>query len=109
MTGYLALGRLDAARQLFDQYPHEFDFHTVFAWAKVMERILSGEPDEALQALALAQKQNPFTITYLLKQRRLPKKAPDSYAPGSKEEAACFAADLQLAWNAHPGARKWLA
>ncbi|MEY3897130.1 MAG: hypothetical protein RLZZ214_2651, partial [Verrucomicrobiota bacterium] len=41
--------------------------------------------------------------------RKQPKNPPDSYALGSKEEAACFAADLQSAWNAHPAAKKWLA
>ena len=30
-------------------------------------------------------------------------------SPGSKEEATCFAADLQSVWNAHPAAKKWLA
>ena len=27
---------------------------------------------------------------------------------GSKEEAACFAQDLQAAWSVYPAARKWL-
>ena len=75
----------------------------------MLERFLSGKPEEALEALAVALKQNAFTKAYLLGHRKLPKNPPDSYAPGSKEEAACFAGDLQLAWNAHPTAKKWLA
>jgi tetratricopeptide (TPR) repeat protein len=106
---YLALGRLDDTRRLFARYPDEFNYNTVFAWSKVLECFLSGKPEEALEALAVAQKQNAFTKAYLLGHRKLPKNPPDTYAPGSKEEAACFAADLQLAWNAHPAARKWLA
>jgi tetratricopeptide (TPR) repeat protein len=106
---YLALGRMDDARRLFARYPDEFDYHTVFAWSKVLERFLSGMPEEALIALAVARKQNAFSIDYLLGRRRPPKNPPDSYASGSKEEAACFAGDLQLAWNAHPSAKKWLA
>ena len=106
---YLALGRLDDTRGLFARYPDEFAYNTVFAWSKVLERFLSGIPEEVLTALAVAQKQNAFTKAYLLGHRRLPKNLPDSYAAGSKEEAACFAADLQLAWNAHPTAKKWLA
>lgn len=106
---YLALGRMDDTRAIFSRYLDEFDFNTVFAWAKVLERFLSGELEEALQALAVAQKQNAFSKAYVLGHRKLPKNPPDSYAPGSKEEAACFAADLQAAWNAHPAAKKWLA
>ena len=106
---YLALGRMDDTRGLFARYPDEFDYNTVFAWSKVLERFLSGRPEEALDALAVALKQNAFTKAYLLGHRKLPRNPPDSYAPGSKEEAACFAADLQLAWNAHPTAKKWLA
>jgi tetratricopeptide (TPR) repeat protein len=105
----LALAKLDDARALFVRYPDEFDFNTVFAWAKVLERFLSGKPDEALPALVAAQKQNAFTTAYVLGHRKIPKNLPDDYAPGSKEEAACFAADLQSAWNAHPAAKKWLA
>lgn len=105
---YLALGRLDDARRLFGQYPDEFDFNTVFAWARVLERFLSGKPEEALKAVAAAEKQNGFSKSYLLGHRKIPKILPDSYASGSKEEAACFAGDLQSAWNAHPAAKKWL-
>ena len=106
---YLALGRMDDTRRLFGQYPDEFDFNTVFAWAKVLERFLSGKLDEALKAVAAAEKQNGFSKNYLLGQRKIPKNLADSYASGSKEEAACFAGDLQAAWNAHPAAKKWLA
>lgn len=106
---YLELGRMDDTRALFARYPDEFDFNTVFAWAKVLERFLAGKPKEALQALAAAQKQNPTSQAYVLGRRKVPKNPPDSYASGSKEEAMCFAADLQTAWNAHPAAKKWLA
>lgn len=106
---HLALGKLDDARSLFARYPDEFDYNTVFAWAKVLERILAGNPEEAARAVAAAQKQNPASQAYVLGHRKIPKNPPDSYSPGSKEEAMCFAADLQSAWNAHPAAKKWLA
>lgn len=106
---HLALAKLDDARALFVRFPDEFKFNTVFAWAKVLERFLSGNPEEALQALAAAQKQNAFTKAYVFGHRKIPKNLPDAYAPGSKEEAACFAANLRSAWNAHPAAKKWLA
>jgi tetratricopeptide (TPR) repeat protein len=106
---HLALGKLGDARKLFDRYPDEFDYNTVFAWAKVLERFLAGNPEEAAHAVAAAQKQNPASQAYVLGHRKTPKNPPDSYSPGSKEEAMCFAADLHTAWNAHPAAKKWLA
>jgi tetratricopeptide (TPR) repeat protein len=106
---HLALGKLSDARGLFARYPDEFDYNTVFAWAKVLERFLTGNTAEAAQAVAVAQKQNPASQVYVLGHRKIPKNPPDSYSPGSKEEAMCFAADLQSAWNAHPSAKKWLA
>jgi tetratricopeptide (TPR) repeat protein len=106
---HLALGKLDEARVLFTRYSDEFDFNTVFAWAKVLERFLSGELAMAAKAVAAAQKQNPASQAYVLGHRKAPKNTPGHYSPGSKEEAMCFAADLQFAWNAHPAAKKWLA
>lgn len=106
---HLALGKLDDARKLFERYPDEFDYNTVFAWSKVLERFLVGELEEAAAAVVAAQKQNPASLAYVLNHRKAPKKLPESYSPGSKEEAVCFAVDLQSAWNSHPAAKKWLA
>ncbi len=33
---------------------------------------------------------------------------PEAYAPGSREEAICFAEDVRAAWAKHPAALKWL-
>lgn len=105
---YLALRRMDDASRLLDRYADEVDYNTVLAWSKVLERFLSGKLDDASKAVAVAQKQNGFSKAFVLEHRKIPKNLPDSYSPGSKEEAACFAGDLQLAWNAHPEAKKWL-
>ena len=107
LSACLQLGRMDEVRELLGRYP-ECEFSTVFAWAKVLERFVSGDLNEALEAVAVAQKQNAFAKAYLLGHRRIPKNLPDSYAMGSKEEAACFAQDLQAAWSVYPAARKWL-
>ena len=106
---YLALKRMEDARRLLELHADEVGYNTVLAWSKVLERFLSGKPEEALKAVEIAEKQNGFSKAYLLGHRKIPKNLPDSYASGSKEEAACFSGDLQLAWNAHPEAKKWLA
>jgi len=106
---YLALGRLEGARRLFKKYGGDVSYNTVFAWGKVLERFLAGDLAEAEKALAAARKQNPHAQGYVKGHRRLPKHLPDSYAPGSKEEADCFAELLRDAWSQHPQALKWLA
>jgi hypothetical protein len=58
--------------------------------------------------LAAARKQNPHMQVYVKAHRAPPKYLPDAYAPGSKEEAICFAEGLRAAWEKHPAALKWL-
>lgn len=105
---YLRLRRLADAERLFTQYSQEADLSVVFAWGRVLARFMSGEGAGAVRALATARKQNPFLLAYLKDNRPLPAALPTSYAPGSKEEALCFAAVLREAWAAHPEARRWL-
>jgi len=109
LASHMALGKLPEARRLFKQYPDEFGFNTVFAWLKVLDRYLAGKKAEALDALAAARKQNAHSMAFILGAKALPKQLPDAYGAGSKDEAASFAEDLQMAWAAHPAARKWLA
>jgi tetratricopeptide (TPR) repeat protein len=109
LASHLVLGKLDDARNLFARYPDEFDYNIIFAWAKVLERYLAGNLEEAAQAVAAAQTQNPASQAYVLGHRKIPKNPPDFYESGSKEEAMCYAEDLQSMWNAHPFAKKWLA
>jgi tetratricopeptide (TPR) repeat protein len=108
LAGYLALGRLEGARRLFEKYEADCQYNTVFAWGKVLERFLSGELPAAEKALAVARKQNSFTQGFIKGHRQMPKHLPDSYAMGSKEEAVCYAEVLCGAWSKHPSALKWL-
>jgi tetratricopeptide (TPR) repeat protein len=104
----LALGRLDRVRKLFQAYSGEFDFNAVFAWGRVLERFLSGDLAGSSVALTAARKQNPHMQAYVKGHRTLPKYLAEAYAPGSKEEAICFAEGLRAAWGKHPAALKWL-
>lgn len=107
MTGYLVVKRLDGARRLFKQYD-ERKFSAVWAWAYILERLLSGKTEAAEKALKDARKQNPYAQAYFLGHRKLPKSMPDSYSPGSREEAM-IAWDLsRQAWEKHPEALAWL-
>lgn len=109
LPAVLRLNQLEAARKLFEAYPDEFEFSVVFAWGRVLERFLAEDLPGAAAALAVARKQNAHMQVYVKGHRPIPKTMPASYAPGSKEEAVCFADVLRAAWGQHPAALKWLA
>lgn len=106
---YLAMGRVEEARALMERYPGDCDFNAVFLWGRVLERLLSDDAAGARKGLAAARKQNPHAEPYVTGRRKPPKSPPDSYSPGSREEAACYAETLAMAWSAHPEARAWVA
>lgn len=108
LCALLGLSRLVEARKLFEKYPEEFEFNAVFAWGRVLERFLSNDLAGVSAALAAARKQNPHMQVYVKGHRALPRDLPEAYAPGSKEEALCFAEGLREAWLKHPAALKWL-
>ena len=104
----LGLSRLEEARKLFEKYPEEFEFNAAFAWGRVLERFLSNDLAGVGAALAAARKQNPHMQAYVKGHRALPRELPEGYAPGSKDEALCFAKGLREAWLKHPAALTWL-
>jgi tetratricopeptide (TPR) repeat protein len=109
LPALLTLIRLAAARKLLEAYPGEPEYSAVFAWGRVLERFLSDDLPAAATALAVARKQNMHMQAYVAGHRRQPRHMPAAYAPGSKEEAICFAEELHAAWAKHPAALKWLA
>lgn len=108
LSALLAQGRLDEARVLMERFKGEGEWSVVFAWGRVLERLLSGDEASASKELAVARKQNAHMEAYLKGHRKLPKNLPGSYKPGSKEEALCYADVLMGAWKAHPAAVTWL-
>jgi tetratricopeptide (TPR) repeat protein len=108
LPALLTLNRLEAARKLFEQYPGDLEFNAVFAWGRVLERFLAEDLPGAVAALAAARKQNPHLQVYVKGHRQIPKTMPEAYAPGSKEEAVCYAEVVRAAWEKHPAALKWL-
>jgi tetratricopeptide (TPR) repeat protein len=109
LPSYLALGRLEEARALMRHHEYDCESNVIFSWGQVLERLLSKDEPGALKALAVARKQNPHMEVYLKKHRKLPKNRPASYAPGTLEEAQCYAVILLSAWEPHPDAIAWLS
>jgi tetratricopeptide (TPR) repeat protein len=108
LPAVLTLNRLEAARKLFEAYPGDLEFNAVFAWGRVLERFLAEDLRGAVTALAAARKQNSHMQAYVKGHRQIPKTMPEAYAPGSKEEAVCYAEVVRTAWEKHPAALKWL-
>lgn len=107
MACYLAGGRLDDARRLFERYDDEGS-STCWAWAYVLERFLSGDLTEAAKALRSARNLNRHALSYFIEARGRPKSMPDSYSRGTREDAVIAWNILRHAWKKHPAARDWL-
>lgn len=105
---YLAVGRADAAKALLGRFKGEETVFASAAWARVMERWMSGQTGEAAEALASARALNPHVHGYLTGARRLPKQMPDYFQPGGVEEAQITAFRLQAAVRLQPGFLAWL-
>jgi tetratricopeptide (TPR) repeat protein len=108
LPALLRLNRVEAARTLIAAYSGEVPYSAVFAWGHVLERFLSDDAPGAVTALAVARKQNPHVQGYIKGHKEIPKTTPAAYAPGSKDEAICFAGVLRSAWEKHPAALAWL-
>ncbi len=105
---YLQENRMKDAARLLKEFKDGRSYSAVMAWGYVLERFLSGKPDVAIKALAVARKQNGYVEAYLKGDRKLPKKSVGYSSQGSREEAQLCAELQKPAWDAHPEAVKWL-
>lgn len=102
----LERGDLAAARAVFERYPE--DSFALHAWARILERFLSGERCAAARAARLAERDNPHVRSALAGRTR-PRKRDDGYfQPRTESEAAYVVDALGAAWAAHPQAVQWL-
>ena len=79
-----------------------------FAWGRVLERFLAGDLAGASTALNMARKANRFVELYMTGQKRIPESPPETYSPGSEEEAVLCMNAVGLAWGMHKDAVFWL-
>jgi len=105
---YLAMNRPEAAQHLMSLYEGDEEVDACFAWARVLERWLSGKLDDAKAALAKARKINRFCGSYLTGSGELPSQAPEYYRPGDDMEAQVCGTQLSVAVESHPCFRERL-
>jgi len=106
LGAYLTVGDLESSRALLKDF--EDDAMATFAWGYALERLLSGDLEDASAALKAARKRNRFVELYLTGQKAMPKGMPDSYMLGSEEEAIICVTNLGGAWPEQPEAAQWL-
>jgi tetratricopeptide (TPR) repeat protein len=108
LTLYLASQQAEKAGHLMSRYPGEEKVLASFAWARVLERWLSGKLDEAAAALARARTVNKFAERYISGMCALPAETPPYFRPGDETEAQVCAREFSLAWERNPAFREWL-
>jgi tetratricopeptide (TPR) repeat protein len=68
----------------------------------------SGATDKTDRALRKALKYNPHVLPYLIGQKRIPNRLPDTIGFGDENEAIAYAADHLNHWRRTDGAVDWL-
>jgi tetratricopeptide (TPR) repeat protein len=105
---FLALDDRAALDRLLASYPE--DGFTEWSYAKALLAFRREGPSAAAKAaLKTAHSSNPFVRDFLIGARPPPKRLPELYALGTKEEAAVYVAHVAQSWSATPGALEWLA
>lgn len=100
--------RIEEVEKLLAEFPDEGFAHWDYNKALYFYKKLGPQSAEAKKQLAIAEKENAFIAKYLLGELKMPNEAPDSYTPGSKEEAMCYADKSVVAWFNTEGAIEWI-
>jgi tetratricopeptide (TPR) repeat protein len=108
LAALLLEGRDDEAAALLLQYGDEPSATWKYGGALWAFRRL-GDCPESRQRLRAAFRANRHVPGYLTGESEWPDVLPDSYAFGSREEAAICVDELGVAWEATPDAVEWLA
>jgi len=104
---YLATGDFKSAGKILQKFQQ--DATANLAWARVLERFLSGDKQAAKRTLKIARNKNHFVELFMGGKKAVPRSLPLQYEPGSEDEAILCVDMLASAWAAHPEAVLWLA
>lgn len=103
----MEMGRNDDARKILMQYADCGDCFTAYNLA-LLEFRQHGNCARTRKLLKKALRSNEHVPTYLVGNRMLPSRRPDSYSWESPEEAQIYVNLAQRAWKTTPGAIAWL-
>jgi len=103
----IELRRDEEAEAVLANYAEDRSAMLSYARALIEYR-RSGDGDAAMAKLATAVRGNSHVVKYLTGGTAMPEFLPESYRPGSEDEAQLAAAALAPAWQASEGAVEWL-
>lgn len=103
---YLRAGRFKDVARLFKRYKDEGS--AMFAWARVLERLLGDDKPGAIAALREAREANRHVEAFLTGRKRRPRGDLGYYSPGEESEAIVCLDCIGEAWSRHRTAREWL-
>ncbi len=107
LAGWLLAQDRDAeTAQLIEQYPED---STVWNYTRALLTFRrEGDSERARKLLKKGRKSNKYVPRYLLQETMPGAEPPDSYLPGSSEEAEQYLASFLASWRAAEGAIDWL-
>lgn len=106
LSRYLVLGNDVGAERLFQQYKD--DWSAVFLWSRVLLDLRRGDQVAAKGALLAAMDCNSHVADFFTGKTKLPAELPETYSPGSRDEAVLYVASFAEAWLASSNAMEWL-
>ena len=101
-----ARGKLDPVRRVLNRSQGTDD--AVFAWATVLEKLLSGDYASAAESLGAARRLNSDVEAYLTRRKPIPRSLPEQPGLNVEREAIFCATILGPAWLKRRKAVAWL-
>ncbi|MDV4151281.1 DUF6398 domain-containing protein [Clostridium sp. AL.422] len=84
------------------------DYLSATKFSRALYLFKLGKVEEAERALRIANASNPFVVSYITKQKRIPKIQPELKKLGSEEDAIYYIRNAEVAWDSVSGARNWV-
>jgi tetratricopeptide (TPR) repeat protein len=106
LSRYLVLGNDAGAERLFRQYKN--DWSAPFLWSRVLLDLRRGDHVAAKAALLAAMEYNSHVASFLTGKKKLPAQLPETYSPGTRDEAVLYMASFAESWLVSSNALEWL-
>ena len=106
LSWLIAEGLDKETEEVLSMFKNDYLSATKFSRAPYLFKL--GKLDDAERALRIANASNPFVISYIIKQKRLPKVQPELKKLDSEEDAIYYVRNAKVAWDSVEGSRNWV-
>ena len=108
LTGWLlSTHQHDALEKLLQAY--RGDYSANWGYSETLLAFRTGDEPGSRRSLAIARRQNVHVPALLIGAMAMPKRTPDYYSPGGRDEAVLYVLENRENWAATEGALPWLA